>query len=116
MIRPLKLPIAKVGEIGVGRTKSFRFGVSEGIAYNDRGTIKAYVNRCTHMGGPVALCQSEGKDVLRCRWHQAEFSPETGTAIEGEAPQGTMLAPIEVIEENGSLFATLTLPDDPFNF
>ena len=114
MIRPLKLPIAKVGEIGVGRTKSFRFGVSEGIAYNDRGTIKAYVNRCTHMGGLVALCQSEGRTCCVVGGI-AEFS-RNRHSDRGRAPQGTMLAPIEVIEENGSLFATLTLPDDPFNF
>ena len=111
-----KILVAKVGEIPVGRTKSFRFGVHNGIAYNDQGVIKAYVNRCTHMGGPVTLNESQGKKVFRCQWHQAEFAPETGAAIEGEAPQGTMLAPIELVEEQGSIFAQLILPEDPFNF
>ena len=117
MTRSLKLPVAAVGEIPLGRTKNFRYGVAEGIAFNDQGVIKAYVNRCTHMGGPVALDRSEeGAVVFRCRWHQADFAPETGAAIEGEAPQGTMLTPIPLIEEGGKLFAMLTLPDDPFNF
>lgn len=117
MTRNLKLPVAAVGEIPVGRTKNFRYGTAQGIAYNDKGTIKAYVNRCTHMGGPVALCTSEeGVPVLRCGWHQADFVPETGAALEGAAPKGTMLAPIPLFEEDGKLFATLSLPEDPFNF
>lgn len=117
MTRNIKIPVAAVGEIPVGRTKAFRYGHADGIAYNDQGTIKAYVNRCTHMGGPVALGRGEsGQTVFRCRWHQAEFAPETGEAIEGEAPKGTMLTPISLVEEDGKMFAILTLPDDPFNF
>jgi nitrite reductase/ring-hydroxylating ferredoxin subunit len=117
MTRSLRVPVAAIGEIAIGRTKNFRYGINEGIAYNDQGTIKAFVNRCTHMGGPVSLCRSEkGTMVLRCRWHQAEFAPETGEAIEGEAPQGTLLSPIPLIEEGGKILAVLLLPEDPFNF
>lgn len=117
MIAPRKLPIARVGEIPVGRTKSFRFGTANGIAFNNQGVIQAYVNRCTHMGGPVELrTKKTGETVLQCKWHEAEFAPDTGRAIEGEAPQGTFLAPIKVLEEGGELFALLVLPDDPFAF
>lgn len=109
-----KLPIAHVGEIPIGRTKSFRFGVGNGIAFNDGGTIKAYVNRCTHMGGPVELDAKHG--VFRCRWHASDFDPKTGKAIEGEAPKGTRLKPIEIVMEGDELMGILELPDDPFNF
>ncbi|MBP7133630.1 Rieske 2Fe-2S domain-containing protein [Patescibacteria group bacterium] len=109
--------VASVGEIAEGRTKTFDFGINKGIVYNDRGVLKAYINRCTHMGGPVSLTtKKDGASVLRCSWHEAEFAPTTGEAIEGEAPKGTRLAPIELIEKEGKLYARLVLPPDPFDF
>lgn len=109
-----KIFIADVGGIPLGRTHVFRFGVNNGLAYNDNGEVKAYVNRCTHMGGPVELAPS--KAVFRCRWHQAEFDPKTGEAIEGEAPKGTRLTPIQTIIEGDKIYGILDLPDDPFSF
>lgn len=95
-------------EIPVGKTKSFRFGVMNGIAFNDQGVIKAYVNACTHMGGTVQLSGS----VLRCCRHFAEFSPSTGERLSGQAPEGTRLTPIDVVVENDEIFATLVLKDE----
>lgn len=109
-----KIFIADEGQIPVGRTHVFRFGVSNGLAMNDGGVVKAYVNRCTHMGGPVELIP--GKGVLRCKWHQAEFNPATGEAIEGEAPKGTRLTAIQTVVEEGKIYGILELPEDPFSF
>ncbi|MCC7522803.1 Rieske (2Fe-2S) protein [Candidatus Uhrbacteria bacterium] len=111
---PLKrrIPVAKTGEIPDGQTKSFQFGPFKGIAIRKNGKLIAFVNRCTHMGGPVEMHASGNK--LRCRWHGADFHPETGEAIEGQAPQGTALQRIELIEQDGTVFALLELPDDPF--
>lgn len=111
-----KLPVARLNEIPLGRTKAFRFGLAQGIAYNDGGTIKAFINKCTHMGGPVELTHAQGKPVLRCRWHEAEFDPSSGEALSGQAPSGTMLTPIPLTLEGDQLFATLELPPDPFAF
>ncbi|MCE9586023.1 Rieske 2Fe-2S domain-containing protein [Candidatus Uhrbacteria bacterium] len=107
-----RMAICAVGEMAPGSTRAFSYGpATKGIAYNRDGVIKAYVNRCTHMGGPVAL---HGGDKFRCGWHGADFDPCTGAALAGQAPSGTFLKPIEVIEENGQLFAVLELPEDPF--
>ncbi len=111
-----KILVAQQGEVPVGRTKSFRFGPHAAIVYNDAGTLKAYVNRCTHMGGPVELKDKKGQQIFRCRWHEAEFSPETGAAIEGEAPQGTRLTQIELVQENGAFYCTFRSSDDEFDF
>lgn len=108
MIR--KIQVAKAGEIGE-RAVSFHFGPIKGIAFSRNGQCKAYVNRCTHMGGPVDFCR-EG--TLRCAWHGADFDPDTGAAIQGQAPAGTFLKAVDLVEENGMLFALLELPDDPF--
>lgn len=107
-----RILIASIGEIAPGSTRSFSFGpATKGIAYNRDGVLKAYVNRCTHMGGPVSLY---GGDKFRCSWHGADFDPCTGAAIDGQAPAGTFLKPIELIEENGQVYGVLELPDDPF--
>lgn len=108
-----KIPVAKPHEFDERSSKSFQFGPAKGIAYRKNGAIKAFVNRCTHMGGPVEL--AAGGSTLKCRWHESCFDPETGCVIEGgEAPAGTFLQPIELVEENGMLYAMLELPDDPF--
>ena len=107
-----KIPVAKVDEIRSGTTKSFRFGVQNGIAYNDNGTLKAFVNACTHMGGATSLTPS---GVLRCCRHFAEFDPKTGERLAGQAPEGTRLKPIELVTEGDQIFAILELHDE-FSF
>ncbi len=111
-----KILVAKQDEIPIGRTKAFRFGPHAAIVFNDQGVLKAYVNRCTHMGGPVELKDKKGTLTFRCRWHEAEFSPGTGEAIEGEAPQGTRLTPIELTPEAEGYYATFRTSEDDWNF
>lgn len=108
-----KILVAKKDEIPVGKTKTFRFGVHQGIAYNDGGTLKAFVNACTHMGGATQLTSS---GTLRCCRHAAEFDPSSGERLSGQAPEGTRLKPIELIIEGDSVFARLEIPSDPFSF
>ena len=107
-----KVFIAKVGEIPDGRVKSFHYGTVQGIAYNDSGSVKAYVNFCTHAGGPVRMCE---KGTFKCDWHEAEFDPRTGERLCGEAPEGSKLKPIEIVVEDGSLFALIEIKDE-FDF
>jgi nitrite reductase/ring-hydroxylating ferredoxin subunit len=111
-----KLPVGRIADIPPGTTKSFRFGVSDGIAYNDDGVLKAYVNRCTHMGGMVVLKKGPGSGcegcVFRCVRHFAEFDPSSGERLSGEAPEGTALMPIELVIEGEEVFAKLELKED----
>ena len=107
-----RIPVAKVGELQVGKAKSFRYGFQNGILYNDAGSLKAFVNSCTHMGGTTSL---EG-NVLRCCRHQAEFHPATGERLSGQAPEGSRLTPIELVVDGENVLALLELPPDPFSF
>jgi len=104
-----KLPVAKTDEIQPGKAKGFRFGFREGIAYNDNGTLKAYVNFCTHAGGPLSLVSPT---TFKCRWHEAEFDPATGERRCGQAPEGTRLTPIELVTEGEQILAILELKDE----
>lgn len=109
MIRKIK--IGAPADIKENQPIPFHFGPIRGIAFKRGETCKAYVNRCTHMGGPVDFCHT-GR--LKCGWHGAEFDPDTGSAIEGEAPPGSFLKRIDLVEEDGILYALMELPDDPF--
>ncbi|MCK9360977.1 Rieske 2Fe-2S domain-containing protein [Patescibacteria group bacterium] len=109
MIR--KIQVAKTSDMKENRPVSFHFGPIRGIAFKRGGTCKAYVNRCTHMGGPVDFCHT---GTLRCGWHGADFDPDSGAAVEGQAPPGSFLKRIDLVEEDGMLFAFMELPEDPF--
>jgi nitrite reductase/ring-hydroxylating ferredoxin subunit len=101
--------ICRSDELAAGQSKTFPFGGSLGIAYNHDGRIVAYVNRCTHMGGQVSQCAPER---FRCHQHQAEFDARTGERISGQAPPGSFLRPIDVVVEDGSVYALLEIVDD----
>ncbi|MBE7525563.1 Rieske 2Fe-2S domain-containing protein [Patescibacteria group bacterium] len=114
-----KILIATLSELPEGASKSFAFGGSAGIAYNHRGKIVAFLNRCTHMGGAVELKHEVGNGelggrsrVLSCRWHGAEFDAESGQRLCGEAPEGSALKPIEIEQDGERLFAILEIVDE----
>lgn len=75
-----------------------------------KGQMRAFMNRCTHMGAPVELVG----DRCVCTQHHAEFSAETGERLEGEAPEGSSLTPLTLQEEDGNLVLVWSLPRDPF--
>jgi len=104
-----KILISKIESLPAGKSAGFQFGGVKGIAYNDGGMIKAYVNRCTHMGGVVAQC---GDAMFRCGMHHAEFDARTGARLAGQAPEGSFLKPIDVVIEDGCAFAILEIVDE----
>lgn len=91
--------------------KSFSFATVKGIAVRRGERVHAFVNRCTHMGGPLTWHENR----FECAWHGACFTEE-GLACSGEAPEGSMLTSIPVERVDDALYATVTLPEDPFSF
>jgi len=59
----------------------FLKGRLRGVLVRTKDGIKGYRNVCPHLGGPNRL---EG-GALRCLWHGARFSPETGAVLRGPA-------------------------------
>jgi nitrite reductase/ring-hydroxylating ferredoxin subunit len=111
-----RLPVFRLADLAEGKTISFRYGVHNGIAYNDGGVINAYVNACTHMGGTVVpvACSTVGSAgcTLRCVRHFAEFDPRTGARTSGEAPEGSALKPITLEIEGDQVYAMLELTEE----
>lgn len=109
MPKTLKLPVAKVGEIAEGTMKKFRYGVQNGIAYNDKGTIRAYLDFCPHAGGTFRLTNGAR---FQCQLHAAEFDAHTGARLSGQAPEGSVLKSIPLHEEDGMIYAFLEFRDE----
>ncbi len=84
----------------------------EAYVFRLKGAVKAFVNRCTHMGGSIEL--SPKKDTLCCRRHQATFDPGTGERLSGQAPEGSALDAIEMEESAEGIWLNWSLPQDPF--
>ena len=71
-----------------------------------KGTaVHAMGAKCTHYGGPLAEGLFDGSTV-RCPWHHACFSPETGEAI--HAPAFDPVPCYTVEQRGGRLFVTGT--------
>ncbi len=108
MAKRVKCFVAKLDELKPGASKVFRYGFQNGIVYNDRGALKAYVNFCTHAGGPLQL---QGA-TFRCQRHFAEFDPKTGERVSGQAPEGSRLIPISLSVENDEIVAWVEYKDE----
>lgn len=65
----------------------------------DDGSLKAFSAVCTHAG--CAVGYSEGEIVCPC--HGGVYSAETGAVVGGPPPAG--LAPKQVLEQNGRIYA-----------
>lgn len=98
-------------EEGTGRWVKLVPG-KEAYVFRLKGSVRAFVSRCTHMGGPVEL--SPKKDTLCCRWHHATFDVDTGERVSGQAPEGSALDKIEGEESAEGIWLNWSLPQDPF--
>jgi nitrite reductase/ring-hydroxylating ferredoxin subunit len=73
------------------------------VLANDRGRIRAFAGKCTHLGAPL----KDGIIVdgqIRCPWHHARFSSDTGEAI--AAPAFQPLDIFQVDSRNGRVFVS----------
>ncbi len=83
--------IAKSSDIKDGELLKFKYKGRSAVLVNTKGNFKAFIDYCTHAGGP--LCMEEGK--LKCITHYALFNPETGDAETLPAPLNSSLMEIK---------------------
>lgn len=60
---------------------------------NVEGTIYAFTDDCTHIGGPLNEGELDG-EVLTCPWHGAQFDVRTGKVLRGPARQDISIYPV----------------------
>ena len=80
-----------VVDLAPGRTAKFRMACGErrvhGFVVNHDGELRAYVNRCPHVGTPLDLWENEflSEDArhIVCATHGAVFEPGSGRCVAG---------------------------------
>lgn len=98
--------LCRVGEIGEAQVLEFRFGTDTRFPfrmfiYNDRGTLRAYVNACPHFNVPLnylpgAVFTTDRTQFL-CMTHYAKFSFTDGRCTEGPCEgEGLESIPLQV--------------------
>ena len=101
--------IGRSGDIAECAT-GMRFPLDErtnGFAVRFAGKVRAFVNRCPHLGTELDWQPGEffeeGGLYLVCSTHGALFEPGTGYCVAGPC-RGASLEPIQVRERDGRLF------------
>jgi nitrite reductase/ring-hydroxylating ferredoxin subunit len=99
--------------------RGLRFSVDDatnGFAIRFRGEVRAYVNRCPHMGTELDWQPGEffgGMPdcglYLVCSTHGALFEPLTGKCVAGPC-RGASLEPLQVREREGRITVDREVP------
>jgi nitrite reductase/ring-hydroxylating ferredoxin subunit len=80
---------------------------TNGFAVRFRGGVRAFANRCPHMGTELDWQQGEFFEesglYLVCSTHGAIFEPDSGKCVAGPC-RGASLEPLQVREREGQVF------------
>ncbi|NDJ34614.1 MAG: Rieske 2Fe-2S domain-containing protein, partial [Chloroflexi bacterium] len=86
------LQVARVEDLPLGETRLVYYGREQIGLFNIEGTIYALNNRCPHARGPLhegeVSCPAGADPQVRCPWHEAYFSLESGQVLGGPSPRG----------------------------
>jgi nitrite reductase/ring-hydroxylating ferredoxin subunit len=96
----VKIFLANYDEIPENSIKRIDFEGRPAIIIKYKGRIFAYIDVCTHLGGPLYL----DNDVLRCEWHDSTFDIITGKAKSGPAPSDSKLIRLPITIEDGKIY------------
>ena len=82
-----------------------RAGRFHGFVVRRRGIVAGYVDRCPHMGLPLAQTLDDylapGGDLIACSWHGALFDMATGSCEAGPCIGGSLVKwPVHLVGNN----------------
>ena len=107
---PAGVRLGPLEQIADGAARNFvlqlRAGRFHGFVVRRGERVFGYVDRCPHMGLPLAQALdaylTADRSLIACSWHGALFDPETGECRGGPCP-GQSLTPWPVQVEDGSI-------------
>lgn len=111
--------VCALTDLPPGKARGVRIGhVDLLLVHTDAGAVHVYLNRCPHLGIPLAWQDSQilSRDgrYLQCSSHGALFEPGTGFCIEGPC-MGDQLWEISCRIEQGEVCVdTSELPAAPY--
>jgi nitrite reductase/ring-hydroxylating ferredoxin subunit len=72
--------VGSEGDVAPGTVKCVRTGDRRIALFNERGTLVAYDDACTHVGGPLSEGSCED-GTITCLWHGAKFRIADGEPL-----------------------------------
>ena len=100
-------PLCRLEDLGDPDARGFRLGEGDwplkGIVVRTDGAVRAYVNRCPHVGHPLDLMPdvflTADRSQLICSSHGARFDPLSGRCVAGPCAGASLRAvPVSVVE------------------
>lgn len=99
--------LCRADAIEDGRSDVFTVGGKRIIVMRKDGAVLAYRNFCPHMGGEMRF---NGCD-LKCMMHGSLFDADSGEPRTAPATGSGPLERIELVEEDGELYAMVAKPE-----
>jgi len=107
---PAGIKLAPVDAVAEGKARNFvvqmRAGRFHGFVVRKDDTVVGYVDRCPHMGLPLAQQLDQyltpDGDLIACSWHSALFRIDDGACVGGPCG-GARLTPWPVHVEDGRI-------------
>jgi len=72
--------IGDADDVPPGKVRCMRLADRKVAVFNENGTLLAYDDYCTHVGGPLTEGTYE-KGVVTCLWHGAQFRVADGAPL-----------------------------------
>jgi apoptosis-inducing factor 3 len=95
----MRVPLIEDAQVQEGAVIEVDFFGRPALLVRSQGEVRAYMNVCMHLGGPLRL--TEDSATFECQWHQACFDARTGKAVKGPARPDARLLRLPVKVENG---------------
>jgi nitrite reductase/ring-hydroxylating ferredoxin subunit len=96
--------LANESDVREGETKEIDFAGRPAILFRLDGEIHAYINCCTHLGGPMKLKVKQNTAYLDCTWHDSHFDAKTGQCLREPAPLDSRLIKLPIEVKEGKVF------------
>jgi nitrite reductase/ring-hydroxylating ferredoxin subunit len=107
----MRVPLIDNARIHDGQAAEVDFFGRPVLVLRTGGRVRAFMNICTHLGGPLQLAPDGLR--LQCQWHQACFDARTGRATGAPARPDSRLIRLPVKVEDGQVTYVYGEPDQP---
>ena len=103
---PAGVPLCALGDLSDPGARNFVLQIGgryfHGFVVRRGDTVAGYVDRCPHMGLPLAQTLDDyltpGGDLIACSWHGALFRPDDGACVGGPCVGAALTPwPVEVV-------------------
>ena len=91
-------------DVKEGEAKEIDFAGRPVILFRLEGEVHAYINCCTHVGGPMKLKVKPHTAYLDCTWHDSHFDAKTGQCFREPASLDSKLIKLPLQVKEGKVF------------